>query len=43
MRSRRRRTLGALVATALVVVIGLTISGIDHAVHELALPLATRA
>ena len=40
MRSRRRRTLGALVATALVLVIGLTISRIDHAVHELALPLA---
>ncbi len=35
-----RRTLGALVATALVVVIGLTISRIGHTVSELALPLA---
>jgi soluble lytic murein transglycosylase len=40
MRPRRRRELGALVAITLVaVVIGLTISRIDHAVHELALPL----
>jgi soluble lytic murein transglycosylase len=40
MRSRRRRTLGVFVAMALVaVVIGFTISRIDHAVNELALPL----
>jgi soluble lytic murein transglycosylase len=40
-RSAGRRTLGALLATALVaVVIGLTISSLDHAVHELALPLS---
>jgi soluble lytic murein transglycosylase len=39
-RSASGRTRGALVATALVaVVIGLTIFSIDHAVHELALPL----
>ncbi len=39
-RSASRRTLGALVVTALVaVVVGLTISSIDHAVHELMLPL----
>jgi soluble lytic murein transglycosylase len=41
MRSRRRRTLGVFVAMALVaVVIGFTISRIDHPVNELALPLA---
>jgi len=40
MRTRRRRTLGVFVAMALVaVVIGFTISRIDHAVNELALPL----
>jgi soluble lytic murein transglycosylase len=39
MRRRRRRTLGALVVVALVVVIGVMISRIDHAVNELTLPL----
>ena len=37
---RRRRTLGALVGIALVVVIGVMISRVDHAVNELALPLS---
>jgi soluble lytic murein transglycosylase len=36
---RRRRTLGALVGIALVAVIGVMISRVDHAVNELALPL----
>jgi soluble lytic murein transglycosylase len=36
---RRRRTLGALVGIALVVVIGVMISRVDHAVNELTLPL----
>jgi soluble lytic murein transglycosylase len=36
---RRRRTLGALVGLALVVVIGVMISRVDHAVNELTLPL----
>jgi soluble lytic murein transglycosylase len=39
MRRRRRRTLGALVVVALVVVIGVMISRVDHAVNELTLPL----
>ncbi|HEY5045406.1 MAG TPA: lytic transglycosylase domain-containing protein [Solirubrobacteraceae bacterium] len=39
MKRRRRRTLGALVAVALVVVIGVMISQVDHAVNELTLPL----
>jgi soluble lytic murein transglycosylase len=38
-RSGSRRTLGALVAMALVVV-GLTLFGLDHARHETALPLS---
>jgi soluble lytic murein transglycosylase len=36
---RRRRTLGALVGIALVVVIGVMVSRVDHAVNELTLPL----
>jgi soluble lytic murein transglycosylase len=36
---RRRRTLGALVGIALVAVIGVMISRVDHAVNELTLPL----
>jgi soluble lytic murein transglycosylase len=39
MRRRRRRTLGALVVVALVVVIGVMISRVDYAVNELTLPL----
>ena len=38
-RQRRRRTLGALVVVALVVVIGVMISRVDYAVNELTLPL----
>src|ERR1035441_1027363 len=40
MRRRRRRTLGALVGIALLVVIGVMISRVNHAVNELALPLS---
>jgi soluble lytic murein transglycosylase len=41
MRTRqRRRTLGVLVAIALVVVIALTITHVNHAVNELGLPLS---
>jgi soluble lytic murein transglycosylase len=40
MRRRRRRTLGALVGIALVVVVGVMISRVNHAVNELALPLS---
>jgi soluble lytic murein transglycosylase len=36
---RRRRTLGALVGIALVAVVGVMISRVDHAVNELTLPL----
>jgi soluble lytic murein transglycosylase len=36
---QRRRTLGALVGIALVVVIGMMVSRVDHAVNELTLPL----
>ncbi len=38
-RTASRPTLGALVAAVLVVVIGLTLYGVHHAVHESALPL----
>jgi soluble lytic murein transglycosylase len=38
-RPASRPTLGALVAVVLVVVIGLTLYGVHHAVHESALPL----
>jgi soluble lytic murein transglycosylase len=38
--SRRRRTLGALVGIALLVVVGVMISRVNHAVNELALPLS---
>jgi soluble lytic murein transglycosylase len=37
---RRRRTLGALVAIALVVAIGLMITHVNHAVNEFELPLS---
>jgi type VI protein secretion system component VasK len=40
MRRRRRRTLGALVGIALVVVVGVTIAHVNHAVNELTLPLS---
>jgi soluble lytic murein transglycosylase len=40
MRRRRRRTLGALVGIALLVVVGVMISRVNHVVNELALPLS---
>ncbi len=40
MRRRRRRTLGALVGIALVVVVGVMIAHVNHAVNELTLPLS---
>ena len=39
-RRRRTRTLGALVGIALVVVVGVTIAHVNHAVNELTLPLS---
>jgi soluble lytic murein transglycosylase len=40
MRQRRRRTLSVLVGVALLVVIGVMILRVDHAVNELTLPLS---
>jgi soluble lytic murein transglycosylase len=40
MRRRRRRTLGALAGIALLVVVGVMISRVNHVVNELALPLS---
>jgi len=40
MNRRRRRTLGALVGIALVVVVGVMIAHVNHAVNELTLPLS---
>jgi soluble lytic murein transglycosylase len=40
MRRRRRRTLGAVVGIALLVVVGVMISRVNHVVNELALPLS---
>ena len=40
MRRRRRRTLGVLVGLALVVVVGVMIAHVNHAVNELTLPLS---
>jgi len=40
MTRRRRRTLGVLVGLALVVVVGVMIAHVNHAVNELTLPLS---
>ena len=39
-RQRRRRTLGALVAVAVLVVVGVMVARVHHVVNELALPLS---